>query len=141
MNGFKKVVLFLKVIVCLLAQRRFGNIIHGIVLYCVYWIRSHWIQFFFSILVTIYFSILKHFSLVWNIFLDSEFFFLELETFSTILKNFFLEFIFFFWLWNIFLDSKVLFSIVNFFSWWWLWAIILFKYCVWTFIQTNLLSC
>ena len=32
MNCFKKFVLFLKVIVCLLAQRRFGNVIHDIVL-------------------------------------------------------------------------------------------------------------
>ena len=32
MNGFKKFVLFLEVIVCLLAQRRFGNVIHAIVL-------------------------------------------------------------------------------------------------------------
>ena len=32
MNGFKKIVLFLKVIVCLLAQRRFENVIHDIVL-------------------------------------------------------------------------------------------------------------
>ena len=32
MNGFKKIVLFLKVIVCLLAQRTFGNAIHNIVL-------------------------------------------------------------------------------------------------------------
>ena len=32
MNGFKKVVLFLKVILCLLAQWRSGNVIHGIVL-------------------------------------------------------------------------------------------------------------
>ena len=32
MNGFEKDVLFLKVFVCLLAQRRFGNVIHDIVL-------------------------------------------------------------------------------------------------------------
>ena len=32
MNGFKKVVLLLKAIGCLLAQRRFGNVIHDIVL-------------------------------------------------------------------------------------------------------------
>ena len=32
MNSFKKVVLFLKVTVCLLTQRTFGNVIHDIVL-------------------------------------------------------------------------------------------------------------
>ena len=32
MNGFKKVVLFVKVIICLLAQRTFGNVTHDIVL-------------------------------------------------------------------------------------------------------------
>ena len=35
MNGFKKVVLFLKVIVCVLAQRRFGNDIDK------YWYSGH----------------------------------------------------------------------------------------------------
>ena len=73
----------------------------------VHWIRGHWIQDFFSTLVTKYFSILKHFSRFWIFFLDFDFF------------SQFHKYFFFFWLWNIFLDSKIFFSILKAFSCFW----------------------
>ena len=87
----------------------------------VHWIRGHWIQDFFSTLVTKYFSILKHFSRVWNFFLDSEIFFSILI--------FFLNFIFFFFFFffdseifsgfqNLFLDSESFFLLLKVFSRW-----------------------
>ena len=62
----------------------------------VHWIRGHWIQDFFSTLVTKYFSILKFFSRFRNIFLDFNFF----------SQFHFFFFFFFFWLWNIFWIPK-----------------------------------
>ena len=83
----------------------------------VHWIQGHWIQDFFSTLLTKYFSVLLDFEIVFsilkyfsgfrNIFLDSEIFFSILNLFS--------RFHNFFWLWNIFLDSKIFFSILKVF--------------------------
>ena len=95
----------------------------------VHWIRSHWIQNFFSILVTKYFSIMEYFPRFWNIFLDSELrFFFDSKIFFSIL-HFFSRFHFFcltlkyfYGFQNFFLDYESFFSILKDFSRWWLLA-------------------
>ena len=77
----------------------------------VHWIRSHWIQNFFSILVTKYFSIMEYFSRFQNIFLSFKFFF-SISFFFLTLKYFYGFQIFF-------LDSESFFSIMKAFSRFW----------------------
>ena len=104
---------------------------HAIKLLCKNVVKTFNSKDFFSILVTKYFWILKHFSRFWNSFLDSEtysrfwnFFsipkyFSLVQFFFSIFRNFFSQFHIFFWLGNIFLDSKIFFSIMKVFSWFW----------------------
>ena len=95
-------------------------------------LRKHSIsKIFFSILVTKYFSILKHFSQFWNSFLDSKiyysilkffsipkyffdfFFFFRLHNFFSRFHNFFF---FFFWIWNFFWIPNFFLDFESFFS-------------------------
>ena len=106
-------------------------------------LRKHSIsKIFFSILVTKYFSILKHFSQFWNSFLDSKIyysilkFFLDSEIlfwffffFDSII--FFLDFIisfFSFFESEIFFEFQIFFSILKVFSQWVLSATIMYNY-------------
>ena len=106
-------------------------------------LRKHSIsKIFFAILVTKYFSILKHFSQFWNSFLDSKIyysilkFFLDSEIlfwffffFDSII--FFLDFIisfFSFFESEIFFEFQIFFSILKVFSQWVLSATIMYNY-------------
>ena len=106
-------------------------------------LRKHSIsKIFFSILVTKYFSILKHFSQFWNSFLDSKIYYSILKFFldSVILFwfffffdsiIFFLDFIisfFSFFESEIFFEFQIFFSILKVFSQWVLSATIMYNY-------------
>ena len=90
---------------------------HAIRLICKNVVKRFSSKYFFSILVTKHFSILKQFSEIFfsilNFFSQSRNIFIGFHFFFDSVLFFSISFFFFFWLWNIFLNSKFVFSIMK----------------------------